>query len=239
MKVLYRISDGGNLKNKLPFANKMFCLTNFCSVFKNYKIVIIADNCKEETLTELSKFNVGVIETALGSLKAWRFCVEYAIKEFSEDEIVYLVEDDYLHLSDAPSLIEEGLEIADYVTLYDHPDKYVNKNDGGNPFVKDGGESTRVFITKSIHWKKTNSTTHTFAAKVKTLIEDKSIWWKHTKKYHGLNDFEAFKELCGMGSIYNLLFGKKRKLVSCIPGRSTHIELAYLTPMINWNQFNI
>ena len=144
----------------------------------------------------------------------------------------------YFELSCFTILIEEGLEIADYVTLYDHPDKYVDKENGGNPYVRKGGERTRVLLTKSSHWKQTNSTTHTFATKVRTLKEDKPIWWKHTKKYHGLNDFEGFKQLGGLGSIYNYFFGKRRKLISCLPGKSTHIENAYLTPLINWNQLD-
>ena len=236
MKVLYRISDGGNVKNKLTFGSKLFCLKNFCGVFKDHEIIIVADNCTEATLHGLLEINLKVIETSLGSLPAWRFCVEYAIKEFSDDKVVYFVEDDYLHLPDAPSLIVEGLELADYVTLYDHPDKYVDRENGGNPYVKNGGETTRVLLSKSSHWKETNSTTHTFAVKVKTLKEDKLIWWKHTEQYHGLNDFEGFKQLSGKGSIYNYFLGKRRNLISCIPGRSTHIELAHLTPLVNWNK---
>ncbi len=236
MKALYRISDGGNLKDKLPFANKIFCLANFCDVFKDIKIFIIADNCKKSTLDELSKFNVKIIETALGNAKSWRFCADYAVKNFSENETVYFVEDDYLHLPNAPFIINEGIEIADYVTLYDHPDKYINKSEGGNPFVINNGENTKVYISKSTHWKETNSTTMTFATKVKTLKSDKSIWWAKTKI--SPRDFEAFNRLGGRGSLSNILFGKRRKLISSIPGYSTHIEVAFLTPLVNWQSLN-
>lgn len=236
MKILYRISDGSNVKTKLAFGSKIFCLSNFFDVFKNDDTVIVADNCADTTLHELSKFNAKIIKTSLGSLPAWRFCAEYAIKEFSEDSIVYFVEDDYLHLPESPTLIEEGLKLADYVTLYDHPDKYVDKENGGNPYVRGGGERTRVLLSKSSHWKQTNSTTHTFAVKVRTLKEDKSVWWKHTEHYHGLNDFEGFKQLSGVGKISNYFSGKRRKLISCIPGRSTHIELAHLAPLVDWNR---
>jgi hypothetical protein len=235
MKILYRLSDSGNLKNKLPFADKFFCLANFVHVFKNEQIILIADNCKPETIEKLKSFPVTIMETSLGNAKSWRYAVEYAINTFGKDELVYFVEDDYIHLPDSPKLIEEGLSIGDYVTLYDHPDKYWNPGDGGNPFVKDGGEPTRVFLTPSSHWKLTNSTTMTFAARVSTLIEDRPIWWKHTQKWP--NDFEAFKELCGRGSLYNYFFGKRKKLISPLPGFSTHVETKFLTPLIDWDRF--
>ena len=111
---------------------------------------------------------------------------------------------------------------ADYVTLYDHPDKYIN---GINPHVTDGGEETKVFLTDSCHWKFTNSTTMTFATTVKTLKDDIEIIRKWTLGTHP-NDFEMFIELRNKG----------KSLVSPLPGYSTHGETAFLTPLINWEK---
>ena len=70
--------------------------------------------------------------------------------------------------------------IADYVTLYDHPDKYMDHDKGGpNPYISNGGEVTRLVKTDNSHWKLTNSTTMTFASKVNTLKQDRDIWMKH------------------------------------------------------------
>lgn len=237
MIVLYRISDGGTLKNKLPFANKMHCLDNFCSVFKDETIIIFADNCKQETLDKLKTFSGKIIETSLGNSGSWRYCVDYAIKNFDDEEIIYLMEDDYLHFSNSPRLIKEGLDIAEYVTLYDHPDKYINKTEGGNPLVKGGGEPTRVLLSKSSHWKITNSTTMTFAARVKTLKADRNIWQLATSRKIP-KDYLAFKFLGGHGSLLFKLFGKKRRLISPIPAYSTHIETAALAPLRDWNIFD-
>ena len=106
------------------------------------------------------------------------------------------------------------------MTLYDHPDKYF---DGGNPLIEGDGEITKVYLTKSCHWKLTNSTTLTFAATVKTLKRDESILRKWTKPAHA-NDFELFMELGGQGV----------SLISPIPGYSTHGETKWLCPLVNW-----
>jgi GT2 family glycosyltransferase len=114
-------------------------------------------------------------------------------------------------LPDAENSIVEGLEIADYVSLYDHPDKYLIA--GPNPLVKDGGEATKVILTPSTHWKYTNSTTMTFAARVKTLKQDYEIIKQHCEPDIPL-DFQMFIALLKRG----------RQLITPIPGQSTHCD---------------
>jgi len=60
------------------------------------------------------------------------YSVEFAIRNFDENEKIYFSEDDYLYTREAPKIIEEGLTISDYSSGYDHPDKYVNRNEGGS-----------------------------------------------------------------------------------------------------------
>jgi hypothetical protein len=112
-----------------------------------------------------------------------------------------------------------------YVSLYDHPDKYINKQNGGNPFIEDGGEVTRVMLTDSCHWKLTNSTTMTFASTVGTLREDESILREFTKGSYP-RDFEMFLALRE----------NQKGLLTPIPGYSTHGETAWLTPLIDWSK---
>ena len=115
--------------------------------------------------------------------------------------------------------------LFDYVTLYDHPDKYLNPYEGGNPFCVERSENTRVYLGKHCHWKSTNSTTMTFASKVKTLKEDKDILREWTKDTYP-HDFYMFQDL----------IKKRRKLISPIPGFSTHGEVKNLSPLINWEK---
>lgn len=237
IRVLYRISDGGNAKRKLPNATKQRCLENALEVFGKEQVRVFADNCQAGTLAMLEGLGVEMEQIALGNAMSWRYVAEYALRHFADPEMVYFLEDDYFHLPDSSRALAEGLQIAHYATLYDHPDKYVDvENNGVNPYVKNGAEDTRVWFTGTSHWKQTNSTTMTFATRVQTLREDKAVWWEFTSKGFP-NDFGAFQCLQGLGSWENRILGKKRILVSSIPGLSTHAEVAWLSPRQDWNAF--
>ncbi|WP_295771987.1 DUF5672 family protein [uncultured Mucilaginibacter sp.] len=243
IKYLYRISDGSNPKNKLQTATKLHCLQNFIEIFK-HNIYVFADNCSEATLAAIRNLGVEPVEIALGNSKSWRFVVESAIKNFEDESYVYLVEDDYLHLPGSDRALQEGLAIADYVTLYDHPDKYGNPVAGVTEFTE---AESHVLLTSSTHWKTVSSTTMTFAAKVKTLKEDKDIWWHFTEGKIP-NDHYAFLKLMHKNSEPpKKLFKKlkaslvpakasnpKRVLISSIPGFSTHAETEWLSPVTAW-----
>jgi len=51
-------------------------------------------------------------------------------------------------------------------------------------------------------------------------------------------DFMAFKFLGGRGSVFYKIFGKRRVLITPIPGYSTHIETATLSPLRDWYSFD-
>lgn len=191
-------------------------------------MAIFADNCEGRTLDMIRSLGLGPQLTFLGNSASFRHVMEYAIGRYSPDQAIYLLEDDYFHLEGSAECILEGLEIADYVTLYDHPDKYRDRSAGGNRYVRGGGENSKVFLTNSTHWKKTNSTTMTYACKVGTLKQDFSVWKKHSRK-NSPKDFFAFRELGR-----RRLFAKKRLLISSIPARSTHAEVRFLSPIIDW-----
>jgi hypothetical protein len=236
VQVIYRISDGGNAKEKLKNASKWNCLENSIRIFGKENMHLFADNCREETLGMIQKLGLNPVVISLGNAMSWRHAAQYAMDSFPGNQAVYLLEDDYLHLPSAPSALEEGLGIADYVTLYDHPDKYQSfgENGGPNPYIKNNAEQSQVWVSKTAHWKQTNSTTMTFCTRVKTLKEDWPVWQEFTSKGFP-DDFGAFQFLQGIGNWENRLFGKKRVLISSIPGLSTHAETAWLSPLTNWD----
>lgn len=224
MKVLYRISDGSYKKERFPHATKQGCLENFLKHFQSEEVTVYADNVKDETYEWIKTYNLEVIRTNGGSSAAgFRIVLSEAVK-LAESEIVYFVEDDYFHLQNSRNVLLEGLDRAHYVSLYDHVDKYIPASMGGNPYIdEDAAEVTKVFLTKSTHWKLTNSTTMTFATRVSTLIEDKEIWEQFTVGTYP-RDFDCFIHLRERG----------KTLATPIPGYSTHCEPRWAAPLIDW-----
>lgn len=224
MKIFYRISDGSYKKDRLSNATKKNCLDNFLSCFPLNETVIYADNVKDETFEWLSSYGCDLIRTNGGSSAGGFRIVLSAALDLPSDEVVYFVEDDYLHLPGSREILLEGIERSHYVTLYDHIDKYIPASAGGNPFIgDDGAEETKVLLTKSRHWKLTNSTTMTFATTTDILREDAHIWKKYITGTYP-HDFDCFMELRRTG----------RTLISPMPSLSTHCDTPWVAPLINW-----
>lgn len=154
--------------------------------------------------------------------------MQYALDQIDDKAVVYFLEDDYLHRPGAGKVINEGLTLGDYVTLYDHPDKYQGACRSVNPDLTGRGEVSEVLLTPTTHWKMTNSTTMTFACRGQTLREDMEVWRRHTEGTHP-NDYGAFRELLERSA-------RTRELLCPIPGYSTHVEVDYPSPLIQWKQ---
>ena len=230
MKVYYRLSNqsAGGYKNKLPHATKEHCLSNAIKVFGRENLTVVGDNLDTSTEEMVDRLGVRLVKVSNGSGSGtFRDALDLAIEENSDDEIIYLLEDDFLHKPEAANVIKEGVNNFNvYVTGYDHPDKYINKEHGGNPFIESGGEATRLVRTESTHWKITNSTVMSFAASRKRLLLDKELLYKYSAN-HITDSFKFFLELV------------REKGVACIssvPGVSTHVESAWLSPYTDWSK---
>ncbi|MGE5196456.1 MAG: hypothetical protein ACM3JI_03900 [Anaerolineae bacterium] len=136
----------------------------------------------------------------------------------SPKTILYFLEDDYLHKEGWVDILIEGftIEKADYITLYDHKDKY---DDSNYEMLR-----SKIFQTNSCHWRTTPSTTNTFATRFKTLQEDLDIHREFSSKRTISSDHEKFCKLAEKG----------RVLVSSIPGFATHAEPKFASPCTNW-----
>ena len=228
MNIIYRISDAGYNKVKPDYINNENCIKNATKVFKDADWLVIADNVSKETYSMIVKYvdlsNVEEVSIGNGA-GTFNLALDKALT-LEEDEIVYFLENDYLHKSNSIKILEEGFKLgASFVALYDHPDKYLDPSEGGNPYCQGRAEDTRVYLSDSVHWKITNSTTMTFAAKVSTLREIEHILRKHTTGSHP-NDFQMFLDLRSNGKL----------LVTPLPGYATHGETTWLSPLTNWSK---
>ncbi len=143
-------------------------------------------------------------------------------RNFDDDQIIYLLEDDYLHKPNWCDMILEGFALnPSYLTLYDF-DFFIAK-----------GYLCEIFTTPSSHWRAVPATTQTFACKYKTLIEDLEIHQKHSINgvkeedgFHFSKDYDKFWELQK----------QERYLISPMPGWSTHCDENHISPIIDWKQ---
>ena len=234
LTIFYRISDRGNPKKKLAHATKEYCLNNCLREFlqASERISIVADNVEEKTWKALAGLSekekkIDIERTSYGSWKgSFLHVIERALSELPDTRAVYFLEDDYLHKPGSHDILMEGLGIADYVTLYDHPAHYVSLEKERSRKVLGRKENTRVLLTRSSHWQLAVSTTHTFATTIGILRKDKKVWLWGTKQvsYH---DHHAFVRLLRKSS---------RTLISPIPGRATHCLVDLLSPFTDWER---
>lgn len=245
--LLYRITSKVNQKPRIGNFSKIECLENLLKVFSSYKVICVADNCDLETIEILKSKNfLKLIITSLGNAGSFRYLITEAIFGLNSDDIVYFVEDDYLHLPGSAKILEEGLEYFDYVSLYDHPDKYagyIHKN----IFVRDQllSETTKILKANYSIWRTTNSTTMTFATYVEVMRQDKLIWNLFTSRYKVPMDFYIWisltmpnfifkkiplnkKMLIILASIHRIIFSRKRTLGIPLESKSAHLELGML-----------
>jgi hypothetical protein len=236
VRIYYRLSDGSYKKERESFITKEKCLTNLVNLLREQdSMTVVADNVSNQTYELIQQIvpTATVYRTQLGhGALSFNYALDLAINSNAERETVcYFVEDDFLHTQNALVVIEDGLNLGfHYITGYDHPDKYLDPSQGGNPYCQGGAENTRVYLGQRSHFKITNSTTMTFAAKIKTLKEDLNIIKSLTNSRFESNypyDFYLFEEL---------MTKNKRTLGSPIPGVSTHGESRWLSPLVDWSK---
>ena len=232
MKVIYRISDIGYNKIKPDYINNESCLANAVRIFKDVDWYIIADNVSKETSDMIEKYkskdHIDYVEKGNGA-STFNLALDEALT-YDDDEIVYFIENDYIHLPNSTKIIEEGIELgAPYVTLYLHPDKFIPPQQGGNPEVgEDGGYNTNIYRGETELFGMFNSTTMTFASTVKNLKEDEEILRKWTSGTHP-DDFQMFLELRDKG----------KALMCPLNTYSSHGESKWLAPLYGIKQENL
>lgn len=220
MNIIYRISSGGYKKEKPEYATKQNCLLNALSRFplSSHEWLVIADGLKPDLYDFVEGLELPTKYVQVGH-GAGTFCMamEEAMRK-EDDEIVYFLEDDYLHQEQSEKALNQAFDLpVDYATLYDHPDKYLKKENGGNPLCEKGAELSYCFKTEACWWKTTNSTTMTFAARAKTLKQDWPLIQPYVNERHP-HDFPMWLQLKRRG----------RLLISPMPSYSTHCETAWL-----------
>jgi hypothetical protein len=182
----------------------------------NIELTVMMDGTKQGTFLE--NYNVNVYEFKGGSDAASFFeTVKYVkSKNIRDKDLVYFLENDYLHLD---GWVEKVIDLfstfkgLSYVSLYDHNDKYFL------PMYED--LVSKIFTTKTHHWRTTPSTCGSFIIS-KQLLEE---------------DFDILSTMEGDHNKFTFLSQTRNRFVlTPIPGLSTHCMEGLMSPTIDWSQ---
>jgi hypothetical protein len=181
----------------------------------NVKFHLLWDGKYEDNHPRIDK----VIEFEGGSDKNSFFYTWHYAKslELDEKDLVYFLENDYIHVNDWYEKIIDIFETYDidgYISLYDHLDKYT-------PDYSD--LVSQIYVTKSSHWRTVPSTCGSFVVNKKTLNDDYDV---HTSFY---SDHDKF---IWLGQ------NRNRIILTPIPSLSTHCVDKFIAPIIDWETIN-
>ena len=135
-----------------------------------------------------------------------------------DDDLYYFLENDYLHVE---NWVDEIYDLynshsdLDYVSLYDHKDKYFC------PQYDD--LKSKILVTSNRHWRTAPSTCGSFVVNKKIFLEDFDIQ-STTPGDHG--------------KFIHLRNTRNRKVITPVPSLSTHCVSPYMAPVINWEEIN-
>jgi hypothetical protein len=184
---------------------------------QNVKINVVMDGIIEENWIVKYKDKFTPYEIVGGTDFASFFPTMDIVKNdtsIQPNDIVYLLENDYLHVDGWVSKVEELYRMygdgVSYVSLYDHLDKYI--------YDHYSHLREKIIITKTHHWRTTPSTTGTFMLSKKIFDEDYDI---HSSRKEDHGKFVWLQE------------NRQRFLITPIPGLSTHC-VGECSPTIDW-----
>ena len=134
------------------------------------------------------------------------------INDWDDNDIIYLVEDDYMHFPGWTTVLQNVYDMYDsinYVSLYDHPDKYTPRYQG---------LQSQIIVSNYCHWRTVPSSCGTFAGRVKTFKEDLDI------HMGSLGDHNKF----------TLLAERNRNIISAMPAFATHCVNPWTSTFRDW-----
>jgi len=201
------------------------CFKNFIKTIdgnENISLTIIYDG--DDNSNFIFKYGYKVVRISAGSdLSSFYQTLDYIESlKLDHDDIIYLLENDYLHLD---GWVEKVFDFFSknknqYLTLYDHADKYM---DGYSDL------RSKIIITNSHHFRTTPSTCGSFLVRNDVLQEDLGYHKLLPNLLYNITDVPVDH---GKFLILNTL--KNRQIFSALPGLSTHCLNNLLSPNTDW-----
>ena len=205
-------------KYPIQEANSFITYRSLLESFDAKEIAVIADHASPEQQNYFMEHTECCYLTRRGNCGSFQLQIKLATERHPA-EIYYFTEDDHLHLPQQKDYLEAGLEHFDFVSLYDHPDKYT--------LWEEQGLMRKIIATQAGHFAGSPSTVMTFALKRETLMRCADFFLNGPYTQARLpfpRDHEMFTDLLSQGF----------SLGTCLPGRSTHCERDGLSPYTDW-----
>lgn len=216
--ILYRHTyNSGIGKNRPKWFSYEKCLNNLLETIKynsNVSFHMIFDGKYTDPLPQrvdkLIEFIGGSDQVSFNY--TWNYAKNLNI---ADNDLVYFLENDYMHTPDWYDKIIDlfnTYNINGYVSLYDHLDKYTSMY---------SDLMSQIYMTKTSHWRTVPSTCGSFIINKKILDEDYDV---HVNYYGDHHKFIWLGEK------------KSRLIITPIPSLSTHCEVEWLAPIIDWGK---
>jgi len=199
------------------------CFVNLLETIKtknNIILNVVMDGKIENNWINKYKQYFNTYEFTGGNMEIVTKAVYNIIKEYKCDDgdLIYILENDYLHLenwSDKVIELYKTFNGLNYISLYDHNDKYFL------PQYED--LISKIIVTNSHHWRTTPSTCGSYIVP-KHIFND---------------DYEIQTTVIGdhVKHVY-LNEHKGRFILTPVPGLSTHCMEYLLSPTIDWQKIN-
>lgn len=212
--------QGTDNRNRPSWFDYEKCYDNLTSTInfnENVKINIVYDG-KEENWIKKKKFNKFYEINAKEDMKSFWETVKIANtdKSIEDNDLIYFLENDYMHINNWPKKIFELFQTyngLDYVSLYDHNDKYF--------LPMYASLTSKIFTSPSHHWRTTPSTCGSFITTKQRLNED----------------FDILSTMRGDHNKWLWLNQNRNRFVfTPLPGLSTHCMNGLLSPTIKWEE---
>lgn len=231
MTILYRSTGDEKKEGRPVFFAKLLCLHSLLQSVQYVQppanIVFINDgHMPNDRLWIMQSHGKIVSLEGIGNSQSYRVALDMAL-QLPDDQIVYFAEDDYLYTPSAFTQMLDlfrDLPVINYVTPYDHPDRYTRTDDARGGF-------SRVYIAGGMHFRTVESTCMTYGARVKSLRSDAWIHRLFTK-FNTPRDRGMWRMILGLKQ-YGLKF-PKRTLVGPIPSLATHMVSTLMAPNVDW-----
>jgi hypothetical protein len=182
----------------------------------------------DDRLAVMEKWGTIVSLPGLGNSPSYREALKLALT-LADDSIAYMAEDDYLYTEHAfPRLMQAFQELPqiDYITLFDHLDRYKVKDDAR------GGYS-RLYVAAGQHWRTVDSTCMTFGARVGALRSD--AWIHRLCTVPNTPRDRVIWRMTQGEQLFTMKF-PKRRLIGPVPSLATHMDPETLAPNIDWER---